>query len=145
MCLSGSRHYTADAAAPAAARNFAHAMVVAALDPRGWTLADDMEVVVSELVTVALATNPSIIDVALDVHYNHVALVLTHDGRPGIGVSDESDHVGDLRAALLAGLTDAMHVSDSDAGQTATTAMLRCDPSYTLGLDCRHRPTDGAG
>jgi hypothetical protein len=120
-------------------------MVVAALDPRGWGLADDMEVVVSELVTVALATGPSSIDLALDVHYNHLELVLTHDGEPGDDADDRSDHVDDLRAALLAGLTDALHITDEAAGQTATTATFQCDPSYTAGLHCRQRPTGDGG
>jgi hypothetical protein len=142
VCLSGKREYAAEATAPAAARNFGHAMVVAALDPAGWELADDMEVVVSELVSAALAAHPTTIELAVDVHYDRLDIALGHDGSTQVS-EEPADAVSRVREVLLGGLTSALRVRSGSDGRTRTTAMLRCDPRFTRSLACRYRPSGG--
>lgn len=139
MCSTAERTYQGGTGAPAAARAFGHSLVMAALVPAGWQLADDVSVVISELVTRAVCAGASSMTVRVTVHYDHLDIRLTHDRDallPAIGGPDAEQ----TRRTLLDRLTTWVHTTEPEAGRVVTEARIRCDPRHTGKLDCRLRP-----
>jgi hypothetical protein len=136
MCVTRQRRFPVDATTPEASRNFAHAAVVAVLRPHGWAAADDVVIVVSELATEAFVAGATSIMVAIEVHYDHVAVVLRDDRQP-----DWRRRVGsnETRRLLLDALTMTRTAADDGEG-TVNIARARCDTTATRGLPCRLRP-----
>ncbi len=139
MCLSSQRSYPAAATTPAAARTFAHAMVVAGLEPSGWFVADDIEVIVSELVTEAVAALPNDIRVAVDVHYDRLHISLAHDGAPP-NPRAQDDPAAVLREHVLDALASNRDVTAEAGGLTKNAAEVLFDPRHTASLSCQLRP-----
>jgi hypothetical protein len=135
MCVSRTRRYAPAKSVPGAARNLAHALVLAALEPEGWGLADDVDLVGSELVSAALAEQPTWLEFTVDVHFNGLRVTVTHDGR----VEAVPDPVATLRHSLLSAVTTDYARTERD-GATVVSAWLRCDPEVTRSLACTERP-----
>lgn len=143
MCLNSQRSYPPAATTPAAARTFAHAIIVAALEPSGWSVADDIEVIVSELVTEALAAQPSDIRVAIDVHYDRLQVTLAHDGS-ALDAAAEDDPAAALRKNVLDALASSRDVTEEAGGLTKNAAELLFDPRHAASLACRLRAPEPA-
>ena len=139
MCVHRNRRYAPEKSVPGAARNLAHALVLAALEPEGWSLADDVDLVGSELVSAALSSAPSWVDFTVDVHYDGLLVTVVHDGSASPdGASAGS--VAALRSSLLAAVTTEYATTRHGDGTTAITARLGCDPDVTRSLPCELRP-----
>jgi hypothetical protein len=138
MCTSARRQYFATTAAPASAREFGAAMVIASLNPAGWRLADDVEIVVSELVTESLGSAAESISVAIDMHYDRLALVVVDD-RPAAGPDPEDTSDG-TRRLILDRLTDRLETTRERENGTVTRASITCDPRWTTKVPCALRP-----
>ncbi len=138
MCLARRRDYPAGTAAVSPARTSTAAFLVAALRPQGWTVADDAELVVSELITGCLLTDAQQINLDVQLHWNHVALTLTDDrsGSPPV----QFGPLADVRHRVLEALTSRTDVRRLDDGRTATWARLPCKPDYAEGVKCELRP-----
>lgn len=139
MCVHRTRRYAPEKSVPGAARNLAHALVLAALEPEGWGLADDVDLVGSELVSAALSTAPSWVDFTVDVHYDGLVVTVVHDG----SASPDGASAGPialLRDNLLAAVTSDYATTQREDGTTAMTARLGCDPAVTRLLPCELRP-----
>jgi anti-sigma regulatory factor (Ser/Thr protein kinase) len=142
MCVAASRRYPADAAAPAAARHFGAAAVIAALTPSGWNLADDVTLLISELVTSAVIAEATAVDVLVDLHRDRVEVTVTDD-RPAVAADardplTEGDGAG---GRILAAITTNRGVRLIDRGRTASWARLPCDPRFTVGIKCEQAGT----
>lgn len=134
MCVIRQRAYPATAGAVSAARNFASAAMVAALEPQAWQVADDAALVVSELMTACIEADASGVDVRLDVHYNAVRIQVT------AGYTRQSvPELAGARARILDTLTARAGREVSDES-TRSVAYLSCDPRLTSTLACNHRP-----
>jgi hypothetical protein len=139
MCTSARRHYAATTAAPASAREFGAAIVIASLHPSGWRLADDVEIVVSELVSESLACSSGPIGVEIDLHYDRLTLAVEDDrGHEPAASSDAGDD--DTRRLILAGLTEQVETTHIDGDGTVTRASIACDPLWTARVPCDRRP-----
>lgn len=140
MCTSAERAYQGGKDAPAAARGFGHSMVVAALLPGGWNLADDVAIVISELVTGAIVAGAPSVRVRVSVHYDHVEVQVSHrDGALVTGAGQHETAVATRRAVLNA-LTHRMTIEQHEDGHVHAHARLRCDPRFTEKIACRYRP-----
>jgi hypothetical protein len=136
MCFTRQRAFPATTPAVSAARDFASASLVSMLEPRGWPVADDAVLVVSELMTACMEAHAARIDVRLHLHYDTVrievvgeAVPLRISTRPLIGA----------RAQILDGVT--LQASfDTDGDDAHGIAYLPCDPAFTRRLACEHRP-----
>jgi hypothetical protein len=136
MCITRQRRYAIGSRTPAAARDFGHAAVVSALNPRGWVYADDASLVISELVTEAVVSGAQWLLLTVELHFDH--LVITgRDDRPRgwRGRAEPSE----TRRRLLDELTSRWS-ADDDADGTVWVARIRCDPATTDGLPCDLRP-----
>jgi hypothetical protein len=139
MCVSARRNYAGGDSAVAAARDFGNAAVMAALQPSGWAVGDDVAIVLSELVTEALETGAHAVSVNVTVHYDHIAVVLERrdgDAEPaGPGITSEE---GALRRAVLGALTSEITRS-AEGAVGIVEARLPCDPALTTNVSCRFR------
>jgi anti-sigma regulatory factor (Ser/Thr protein kinase) len=150
MCVAASRRYPADPSAPAAARHFGAAAVISALTPAGWNLADDVTLLISELVTSAVIADASAVEVLVDLHRDRLDVTVTDD-RPGGGAeaaaeaavpeSDAGDASPAIDAAraggrIVAAISTNRGVHAAANGRTATWARLPCDPRFTAGIKC---------
>ena len=136
MCVVRTRHYEAGVSVPSAARNVAHAVVLAALSPEGWGLADDADLVASELVSAALAAHPSWLELTVDLHFDRLDITVVHDGeRP-----PAEDSISAMRRGLLAAVTADYRQQRRPGGTTALSASLSCDARTTLEVPCSQRP-----
>lgn len=142
MCVSARRDYGGGDSAAAAARDFGNAAVMAALQPSGWTVGDDVAIVLSELVTEALETGADAITVHVTVHFDHIEIELERRD-PGVPVpqrsgeaTDEATDEATLRRAVLGALTT--NITRSPSGGVVS-ARLPCDPAFTTAVQCRLR------
>jgi hypothetical protein len=120
-------------------------MVMVALVPAGWALADDVSVVISELATTGVEAGARSITVRVTVHYDHLEIGLTHDeAAPTPVETPESDAVA-TRRAILAALTTRVRTLDLGAQQISTEVEMRCDPQHTTRVPCVLRPRGSAG
>lgn len=140
MCLSAKRSYPGDVSAPRAARHFGHSIVVAALVPAGWALADDVSVVISELATTAVNDGATMIELQVTVHYDRLVIDLIHDAPALVGARAQPNDARQARQALLRALTTRLDTGSSPAGRVCTEAEMRCNPRHTGKVTCRHRP-----
>ncbi|MDT4913915.1 MAG: hypothetical protein QOC66_3043 [Pseudonocardiales bacterium] len=137
MCVAASRRYPADSSAPAAARHFGAAAVIAALTPAGWDLADDVTLLISELVSSAVIADASAVEVMVDLHRDRLDVTVTDDRprSPGEPVEPATD-TGDPGGRILAAISTNRGVRVVNNGRTATWARLPCDPRFTEGIKC---------
>jgi hypothetical protein len=136
MCIRRARSYAVSRRSPEAARDFAHALIVATLDPRGWSVADDVSIVVSELVSEALHRNAATLALDATVHFDHIELRCSDD-RPAGG--DVAPH--GLRAQILEQITLQLQAVRSASGEATLVARVACDPAATTGVPCELRGT----
>jgi hypothetical protein len=139
MCLSAQRHFSITTHAPAAARQFGHAVIVTALQPGGWPLADDVGLVISELVSDAHDRGAAQADVNLDVHFDHVELRIVDDGPPHLRRADD-DVAARARQRILDALADDLITDMTSNGNARTVAELTVDPVHTRTLACERKP-----
>lgn len=139
MCLARRREYPAGTSAVSPARTSTAAFLVAALRPQGWTVADDAELVVSELMTGSLLTDAQRIHLDVQLHWNHVELTVTDDR--STSPPAEFGALADVRQRVLEALTSRTDVHRLGDGRTATWARLPCKPDYAEGVSCKLRPT----
>lgn len=149
MCVAASRRYPADPSAPAAARHFGAAAVIAALTPAGWNLADDVTLLISELVTSAVIADASAVEVLVDLHRDRLDVTVTDDrpnegAAPAGGAAVPEPDAGDPGTAdaalaggrIVAAISTNRGVRVAANGRTATWARLPCDPRFTAGIKC---------
>jgi len=136
MCFTRQRAFPATTPAVSAARDFASASLVSMLEPRGWPVADDAVLVVSELMTACMEAHAARIDVRLHLHYDTVRIEVVGEAVP-LRISPRA-LIG-ARAQILDGVT--LRTSfDSDGDDAHGVAYLPCDPAFTQRLPCQHRP-----
>jgi hypothetical protein len=140
MCLRRGRSYAVSRRAPEAARDFAHALIVATLDPRGWSVADDVSIVVSELVSEALSHDAATLELSATVHFDHVELRCADDRPSGAEVAPQG-----LRAQILEQFTAHMRAERSESGQAVFVARVACNPTATAGVPCELRDGSSSG
>lgn len=142
MCVVGTRHYQASTSALSAARNFGAALVIAAVNPSGWRLADDTALVISEFVTAGVKAGATVAEVGVEVHYDEVAITVVDDRDPDTPAASGSDPLDaqGLGLNVVAALAVDQGTS-STSGRTTAWAHLACDPSFTAQLPCERRPT----
>jgi anti-sigma regulatory factor (Ser/Thr protein kinase) len=145
MCVAASRRYPADPSAPAAARHFGAAAVIASLTPAGWNLADDVTLLISELVTGAVIADASAVEVLVDLHHDRLDVTVTDDrpdsAAPPADGGDPADP-DDAGGRILAAISTNRGVRRVANGRTATWARLPCDPRFTTGIKCELVGTD---
>ena len=119
---------------PAAARRFGCAAVIAALRPSGWDVADDAEIVISELVTDAVRAGAHHVDLLVDLHHTRLEISVTHDrvADPSSGPAERSTP----SSQILAALTTHWGTRSGDDGRITTWAELECDPLATTLVEC---------
>jgi anti-sigma regulatory factor (Ser/Thr protein kinase) len=137
MCVAASRRYPADSSAPAAARHFGAAAVISSLTPAGWNLADDVTLLISELVTSAVVAEARAVEVLVDLHRDRLDVTVTDD-RPqpdGEPVAAAPVPAG-AGGRILAAISTDRGVRSAGNGRTATWARVPCDPRFTAGIKC---------
>ena len=139
MCVSRTRHVEPEKSAPGAVRNFAHALVLASLDPEGWGLADDVDLVCSELVSAAVANGATRIEFGVDIHYDRLTVSVAHDGASPAAPAEPAA-VETLRENVLGAVTTKFVRTHRADGTTMLVARLPCDPELTGALECSLRP-----
>ena len=140
MCVTRERRFEVNATTPEASRTFAHAAVLATLRPHAWHLTDDIVLIVSELATETVLAGAKELRLTIDIHYDHLAVVMRDDRRPGWRKRIGSN---ETRRLLLDALTWTRNVI-ADAAGTRSTARVRCDPSLTERIPCELRPAQPA-
>jgi hypothetical protein len=136
MCVVGRRQYEASTSALSAARNFGAALVIAAVNPSGWRLADDTALVISEFLTAGVRAGATTAEVGVEVHYDQVMITVTDDREPG---SDDASEADELGRSVVAALASGQGRS-ATGRRTTAFARLACDPSFTTQLRCERRP-----
>jgi hypothetical protein len=134
MCLTRRRRYAIDARAPAAAREYLHAAAVSALRPRGWSVADDLALIASELVTDAFIAGGRQLLLTVEFHVDFVELV-GRDDRP---MDAPHAQVNETRRRLLDALTLWWQLGE-ETESAVWRARVKCDPEATEGIACRFR------
>lgn len=134
MCVRRGRSYAVSQRSPETARDFAHALIVATLDPRGWSVADDVSIVVSELVSEALHRDAAKLEVSAVVHFDHIELSFCDD-RPATAAATPEG----LRAQIIERLTAETRAERRPTGETVVLARVPCDPRATAGVPCEMR------
>ena len=138
MCLARYRDYPAGTAAVAPARTSTAAFLVAVLRPPGWAVADDAELVVSELMTGCLLANAHRIELQVQLHWDQVALTVTDD-RTVPAVASFAP-LAEVRQRVLVAVTSRTEIWLLDDGRTVTGAWLPCEPAYAAAVSCELRP-----
>lgn len=145
MCVQARRAYAASTAAPAAARQFGAAAVIASISPAGWDLADDAALVISELVSGSVKAGATRLEVLLDLHLDRLDITVSDDRRllvrdpPGAAANPMADPGHQIVAALTRRRGE--HVSED--GATQVWAQLPCDPAATTNITCTEPPERG--
>lgn len=143
MCVTAVRTYAGSVSAPSSARAFGNSAVMAALPPPGWSLADDLSIVVSELVTAAVDAGASSIAVTVTLHYDHLEVLVSHDEAALVPARDVPEDAVGTRRAVLGALTTELTTTMRADGRTYTRAHMSCDPRHTADMSCRLRPGTG--
>jgi anti-sigma regulatory factor (Ser/Thr protein kinase) len=159
MCLTRQRDYPADPRSVAMARDFVAAFVVATLDPRGWALADDAALLVSEFVSSAVETGCTRVEVRVDLHADRLELTVTGHGaqrsaghRAAQGAAQDAGGASGagihgppstLRTRLVEGIAERAEVRRDADGTVIGMARLPCRRSWTAGVPCEE--TDRTG
>ncbi|HKC29028.1 MAG TPA: hypothetical protein VKB75_13535 [Jatrophihabitans sp.] len=110
-----------------------------ALAPAGWSLADDVGLVISELVTDAHDRGAAQADVNVDVHFDHVELRIVDD-RPRELYGPADDIAARARQRILDTLADDLVTDMTSNGSARTVAELTVDPTHTRTLACEQKP-----
>jgi hypothetical protein len=137
MCVSARRQFAASQAMPAAARSFGAAAVIASLAPQGWSVADDIALVISEVATMALQSGATELEVEVEVHAGRVDVTLRDDaGSPDPSAPGAADQP--MARRLIEEVTTSWISRRSPhAGEVRLT--MACDPTATERVECRHR------
>lgn len=131
MCLTRRREYGATPSAIGAARDFVSAFVVATLDPRGWSVADDAALVVSEFVTSAIEAGCGEVDVAASLHRDR--LELTIQGQQPVA---SPGRLTGLRGAVVHEVANRAELERTADGTLRGTAQLPCRAEWTATVPC---------
>ena len=134
VCVNRERTYDATPQAVAAARDFVSAFAVAMLHPRGWSVADDAALVVSELMTSALEAGCGSVGVRIDLHADRLDLQVT--GYGVAGDSEADDRLQGLRGAVVQQLATRAELRRTPAGALVGTAQLPCATEWTGRVPC---------
>ncbi len=143
MCRRAAWSLPPEAASPAAARRAVRAELASVVlaGPRGEAVVQDVTLVVSELVSNAVAAGGQSIDLQLMIHHNHLVVRVRDDARarPRLAAPTPSAPSGrGLR--LIDKLARAWTIQDNPVGKTAHVEIsippgvirsLPCDPSIT--------------
>ncbi len=138
MCVQARRVYAASTAAPAAARQFGAAAVIASISPAGWNLADDAALVISELVSSAVKAGAISLEVVLHLHRDRLEITVADDRQllapdpPAV----HSRETPDPSMQIVTALTFRRGAQVGDDGGTRVWAHLRCDPAATTNIAC---------
>lgn len=138
MCMTVHREFDGSTDTPAAARRFGCAAVIAALRPSGWDVADDAEIVISELVTAAVRAGAHRVELLVDLHHDRLEISVTDD-RAALEPSDPagpSEATASTSSQILTALTTHRGARTDDDGRTVSWAELGCDPSATTLVTC---------
>src|SRR5579875_3740111 len=119
MCLSRERAYEATPAAVGAARDFVSAFAVAMLHPRGWAVADDAALVVSELMSSAIESGCREVEVSADLHVERFDLVVT--GHAASDAPPPEGRLQGLRAAVVQELSARAELRRTPTGTLVGT------------------------
>lgn len=142
VCVQARRAYAASTAAPAAARQFGAAAVIASISPAGWNLADDAALVISELVSSAVKAGADNLEVRLDLHRDRLEISVVDDRQllapdpPAAPASASADP----SLQILDALTTRRGARVGDDGRTMVWAHLPCDLAATSGITCDEPP-----
>jgi hypothetical protein len=139
MCVTQLRDYPGEAGSIGAGRDFVAALVVTLLDPRGWAVADDAALLVSELVTSAVEASCRHVEVRAAVHVDamEITVIGRGPGDPSTSASAASaGTVPPLRARLLDGLAGDVRLHRKPDGTLVGAARLPCRRSWTAGVPC---------
>ncbi|HEV7204280.1 MAG TPA: hypothetical protein VGN18_06685 [Jatrophihabitans sp.] len=128
------RAFDAGTDTPAAARRFGCAAVIAALRPSGWDVADDAEIVISELVTDAVRAGAHHVELLVDLHHSRLEISVTDDRAPD--TSPGPLETSTPSSQIMAALTTHRGARTGDDGRTISWAELECDPLATTLVDC---------
>jgi hypothetical protein len=138
MCVTARRQYQADTSAVAAASEFGGALVVATLNASGWALADDVQLLLKEMVRSAVDDEATSIVVRVDLHYDRIDIKVIDDrGAEGDPAEPRpSDHADAVVPAAWRGSTV------TDTGRVVSWAQLPCSPRHTTRMSCTRRPDE---
>lgn len=139
MCMTVHREFDGSTDTPAAARRFGCAAVIAALRPSGWDVADDAEIVISELVTAAVRAGAHRVELLVDLHHDRLEISVTDDRaalEPSDPAAGPSEATASTSSQILTALTTHRGARTDDDGRTVSWAELGCDPSATTLVTC---------
>lgn len=136
MCMTVHREFDGSTDTPTAARRFGCAAVIAALRPSGWDVADDAEIVISELVTEAVRAGARHVELLVDLHHDRLEISVTDDRRPAGSTGRSRDVMPAASSQILSALTSHRGASTGDDGRTTSWAELECDPRSTTLVSC---------
>jgi hypothetical protein len=114
-------------------RRFAYTSVAAGLGGNS-AVADDVALVVNELVTSSYLACADVVDMAIELHWDHVTVVVRDDRPQGSPAP-----VNETREQLL----DAITISRSafvDRSDTVAIARIACSSRTTKRVSCGDRP-----
>jgi anti-sigma regulatory factor (Ser/Thr protein kinase) len=138
MCHRSRRTYSGDPNTPNDARHFCVAQLESAFSGASdaQTLVEDLELVVSELVTNAVEAGPTDVQLALDIHRDHVRLAVT-DSAPGVARQRSPGPESESGRGLLIvdRLARSWGVDYLDRGKRVW-AELAVPRSLVLGVNC---------
>ena len=140
MCHESRRTYSADSNTPNNARHFCAKQLASAFDrtPDAQILVEDVELVVSELVTNAVEAGPTYVVLLLDIHRDHVRLAVT-DSAAGVARkrTPGPDSESGRGLMIVDRLTRTWGVDYLDRGKRVW-AELAVPRSLVLGFTCSH-------
>lgn len=142
MCVQARRAYAASTAAPAAARQFGAAAVIASISPAGWNLADDAALVISELVSSAVKAGATELEVTLNLHRDRLEITVADDRQllaPDPPAATPPGSV-DPGLQIVTALTSRRGARVAADGRTEVWAHLPCDPAATTNITCVEAP-----
>lgn len=144
MCWAAQEGFDSDARTPGAARQFVGAQLRWLVGPvRDAEPIDDVELVVSELVTNAVRAGAETVLVRVRVHHGELELDVTDDG-PGwprlVQPGEQDPHGRGL--VLVDALADHWHAERLDGGGKRVTVVIGLPTEFTRSLQCE-RPRAG--
>ena len=114
-------------------RRFAYTSLAAGLGGNS-VVADDVAVIVNELVTSSYLANADVVDMAIELHWDHVTVVVRDDRPQGSPAA-----VNETREQLLDAIT-MTRSSFVDRSSTVSVARVACSGRATKRVACDDRP-----
>lgn len=143
MCLTVRRGFDGGTDTPAAARRFGCAAVIAALLPSGWDVADDAEIVISELVTAAVRNGATDVELLVDLHHDRLEISVTDDRGTAAHTLGGTTATTTTSSQILEALTTERGTRMDASGRTVAWAALACDPLATTLFPCEEPVSSG--